>query len=255
VNWHYDRFDQLLERASIGVAHNSRKGTSPRSDDHHSWEADMASVPLGSAGTADPRQEFMRALQFRHACKVFDEARPVSRADLDYVLEAGRLSPSSLGLEPWRFIVVEDRMLRRHLRPACWNQSQITTSSAVIVVVALKAELAPETGYARKMLSRLVASDAGIEEALQIYHQIVHGDLVVWSIAQCHIAAANMMMAAAVIGLDTCPMGGFEPEAVAEVLRIDRTRLEVALLVALGYRAQPQPTKHRLPLGQLVEYR
>ncbi len=201
------------------------------------------------------REEFMRLLQFRHACKLFDAKRPLARADLDYILEAGRLSPSSLGLEPWRFIVVEDHALRRHLRPACWNQSQITTAGAVIVILALKSELRPESGYAARMLRRLVHSEAELEEAMQIYHGIPHEGLVAWSVAQCHIAAADMMLAAAALGIDSCPMGGFEPEAVAEVLGIDTARYEIALLLALGYRAQPQPPRHRLPLADLVQYR
>lgn len=201
------------------------------------------------------RDEFVRAMQFRYACKLFNTAKPVARGDLDYILEAGRLSPSSLGLEPWRFIVIEDKALRRHLRPACWNQDQITTASAVIVILALKEELKQETGYAAKMLRRLVSSDAQLEEAMQIYHDILRGDVVAWSVAQCHIAAADMMMAAAAIGIDTCPIGGFEPERVADVLHIDRSRFEIALLLAVGYRAQPQPPKHRLPLADLVEYR
>ncbi len=104
------------------------------------------------------REEFMRALRFRHACKLFDDKRPLPRADLDYILEAGRLAPSSLGLEPWRFLIIEDMTLRRHLRAACWNQSQITSASTVVVILALKAELKPETGYAQRMLRRLVAS-------------------------------------------------------------------------------------------------
>lgn len=201
------------------------------------------------------RDEFMRLLQFRHACKLFDERRPVSRADLDYVLEAGRLSPSSLGLEPWRFLVIEDRVLRRRLRPACWNQSQITSASAVIVILALTADLKPETGYAVRMLRRLVASEGELEEAIQIYRAIPHESRAAWSVAQCHIAAADMMLAAAALGIDSCPMGGLEPEAVAEVLGIDNSRFEIALLLALGYRAQPQPPRHRLPLKELVEYR
>jgi nitroreductase len=208
------------------------------------------------ADLAMTRAAFLQLLHFRHACKLFDEKRPVARADLDYVLEAGRLAPSSLGLEPWRFLVVESPALRRHLRPACWNQSQITSASAVIVILALTAELKPETGYARRMLGRLVASEGELDEAMEIYHGITHGDLAAWSVAQCHIAAAAMMLAAAAIGIDTCPMGGFEQEAVADVLAIDRGRFEVALLLAVGYRAQPQqPPKHRLPLADLVEYR
>jgi nitroreductase len=201
------------------------------------------------------REEFMRLLEFRYACKLFDEKRPLARADLDYILEAGRLAPSSLGLEPWRFLVIEDHALRRHLRSACWNQSQITTASAVVAILALKSELAPETGYAQRMLRRLVASDAELEEAMQIYRDIARGDVATWSVAQCHIAATVMILAAAAIGIDTCPMGGFEPEAVAEVLGIDRGRHEIALLLAVGYRAQPQPKRHRLPLKELVEYR
>jgi nitroreductase len=201
------------------------------------------------------RDAFMRLLQFRHACKLFDETRPLARADLDYILEAGRLSPSSLGLEPWRFLVIEDHALRRHLRSACWNQSQITSASAVIVIKALKAELKPETGYAGRMLRRLVASEAELEEAMEIYRGIPHQSRAAWSVAQCHIAAADMMLAAAALGIDSCPMGGFEPEAVAQLLGIDLGQFEIALLLALGYRAQPQPTRHRLALSELVEYR
>ena len=207
------------------------------------------------AENADSRAAFMAALTFRHACKVFDEKRSLPREDLGYILEAGRLSPSSLGLEPWRFLVVEDRVIRRALRSACWNQSQITTASTVVVILALTADLKLETGYAERMLRRLATSPPEIVEALQIYRDIVRGDLAAWSVAQCHIAAAQMMMAAAVIGVDSCPMGGFEPEAVAHVLQIDRSKLEVALLLALGHRAGPQPPKQRLALGELVQRR
>jgi nitroreductase len=199
------------------------------------------------------REEFLQALQFRHACKVFDEQRALPRADLEYILEAGRLSPSSLGLEPWRFLVIDDKTLRRQLRPACWNQSQITTASALVVIVALKSELKPETGYAKRMLRRLVNSETELEEAMEIYRDIVRGDLTAWSVAQCHIAAAEMMMAAAVIGVDSCPMGGFSPEAVAEVLKINRGEVEIALLLALGYRAKPQPGRHRLAMSELIQ--
>ncbi len=201
------------------------------------------------------RDDLLKAMAFRHATKLFDDGRSIARDDLQYILEAARLSPSSLGLEPWRFIVIEDRELRRHLRPACWNQSQITTASVVIAILALKAELTPDSGYARKMLRRLV-TDQELDEAIAIYHQIAHGpQLVAWSIAQCHIAAANMMTAAAFIGIDSCPMGGFEAEGVAAVLDIDRARLEPALFLALGYRAAPAPPKQRLSLTELVTYR
>lgn len=201
------------------------------------------------------REGFVRALNFRFACKQFDEAKAVIDNDLTYILEAGRLSPSSLGLEPWRFLVVRDEALRRRLRPSCWNQNQITTASAVIVVLALKESLSPQSDYPRKMLSRLLPPGADLEETMKLYGGIAQGNRAAWSVAQCHIAAANMMTAAAVIGVDTCPIGGFEPEAVAEILEIDLREYSIALLVAVGYRAQSQPPKHRLPMKDVATYR
>jgi nitroreductase len=212
-------------------------------------------MPGQSEGAASLRDEFARLVAFRHACKDFDESRPVSPNDLSFILEAGRMAPSSLGLEPWRFLVIEDNALRRRLRPACWNQSQVVTSSALIVIQALKADLAPTSDYPRRMLGRLVDTPAELDEAMEIYRQIAHGDLVGWSVAQCHIAAAQMMLAAAAIGIDTCPMGGFEPAAVAEVLGIDRMRVEIALLVAVGYRVHAQPQHRRLMTKEIVQYR
>jgi len=215
-----------------------------------------AAAPSGDGDVSiEPRTLFARAMQFRFACKHFDASRKLDDADLSYVLEAGRQSPSSLGLEPWRFVVVRDEALRRRLRSACWNQQQITTANAVIVILALKADLAPDSAYARTMLARLLPAGADQEETLKIYRDIAHRHRVAWSVAQCHIAAANMMTAAATIGIDTCPMGGFEPEAVADILAIDLEKFAIALLVAIGYRGQPQPPKRRLPISELVSYR
>lgn len=204
---------------------------------------------------ANTRDAFARALQFRFACKVFDATKKIAPADLTYILEAGRLSPSSLGLEPWRFIVVQDDALRRRLRPSCWNQVQITTASAVIVILALKAELDPQSDYPRRMLSRLLPKGGDLDEIMEIYRGIAHEHRTAWSVAQCHIAAANMMTAAAMIGIDTCPMGGFEPEAVADILGIDQSKYAIALIVAAGYRGQAQPPKQRLALRDIATYR
>jgi len=145
--------------------------------------------------------------------------------------------------------------LRRQLRPSCWNQVQITTASTVIVILALKADLDPDADYPRRMLSRLLPGGADLDETMKIYRGIAHEHRTAWSVAQCHIAATNMMMAAAMIGIDTCPMGGFEPEAVADTLGIDRQKYAVALIVAAGYRGQVQPPKQRLSLSELVTYR
>jgi nitroreductase len=215
----------------------------------------MAETQVSIRDKEFARDAFAHAPRFRFACKLFDESKKVAPTDLDYILEAGRLSPSSLGLEPWCFIVVQDEALRRRLRPACWNQVQVTTADAVIVILALKSELAPDSSYPSEMLERLLPPGGDLTETLKIYRNIALEHRTAWSVSQCHIAAANMMTAAAMIGVDTCPMGGFEPEAVADILGIDPARHAIALLLAVGYRAQQPPPKHRLPQRDLVTYR
>ncbi|MCG8428482.1 MAG: nitroreductase family protein, partial [Chromatiales bacterium] len=75
------------------------------------------------------------ALQFRHACKKFDAEKKIPSDQLNSILECGRLSPSSFGMEPWRFLVIQNPELRKALRKACWDQAQITDSSDVVVIL------------------------------------------------------------------------------------------------------------------------
>lgn len=202
------------------------------------------------------KNALLDTFNFRHACKLFDETRKIPQADLDFILEAGRLSPSSMGLEHWKFIVVQTPQLKAEIQRACSDQPQISSSSDVIVIVAKKAELQPDSDYVKAQFNRLHLPPDKTEEFKQFYREFVRNtDLTAWSIAQCHIAAANMMTAAAAIGIDSCPIGAFEPEQVRVILKIDDAQYEVALVLPLGYRRHPQPAKYRLPFSELVEFR
>ena len=202
------------------------------------------------------KNDLLDTFNFRHACKLFDESRKIPQADLDFILEAGRLSPSSMGLEHWKFIVVQTPQLKAEIQRACSDQPQISSSSDVIVILAKKADLQPESDYVKAQFNRLHLPPDKTEEFQQFYREFVRNtDLTAWSVAQCHIAAANMMTAAAAIGIDSCPIGAFEPEQVRDILKIDDTQYEVALVLPLGYRKHLQPAKHRLPFSDLVEFR
>lgn len=191
----------------------------------------------------------------RFACHAFLPDRVIPRADLETVLEAGRLSPSSFGLEHWKFIVVESAATRAALQSACFNQPQVGNASAVVVILAKTAELAPDTDYLRTLMAREYPGDA-LAPALDNYRTFhAMTDVKAWSITQCHIAAANMMTAATAVGLDSCAIGGFLADQVARILDIDRARHEIALILPLGYCAETAPDKQRLPLTELVEYR
>jgi nitroreductase len=191
----------------------------------------------------------------RHACHEFKADLPLAEQDLEFILEAGRLSPSSFGLEQWKFLVLTSDAHKAAMRDACFQQPQVGSASALVVILAKLAELHPDHPYAQKLLAREYPGEA-FGPALENYRAFhANTDVKAWSICQCHIAAANMMTAAAGIGIDSCAIGGFLPDKVREILHIDPTQYEVALILALGVCAQPAGEKLRLPLAELVEYR
>ena len=196
---------------------------------------------------------FMDAMQFRFACREFDAAHPVKEADLNFILEAGRLSPSSMGLEHWRFVVAESPAAKQALQRACQGQPQVGSCGAIIVILALTADLAADGEYVRRMLRREVADEDAYRDFLDFYRQYARSaDLKWWSVAQCHLAAANMMTAAASLGIDSCPIGAFDEEEVMNAIGEDPKRFAVALVLPLGYRQGPQSERQRLPLRELV---
>lgn len=191
----------------------------------------------------------------RHACHRFDAERTIAQEDLEFILEAGRLSPSSFGLEQWKFVVLSSAHDKLALQAACFDQPQVGTASHDIVILAKIADLHPDNPYVRRLLAREYPGEllAGALANYRSFHAAT--DVTAWSVTQCHIAAANMMTAAAGIGIDSCAIGGLRPEAVAALLALDPGRYAVALVLALGYCAEAAGDKQRLPLAELVEYR
>lgn len=191
----------------------------------------------------------------RYACHSFQRDRSVNPTDLDIILEAGRLSPSSFGLEHWKFIVVSQQENKTSLQSACFNQPQVGDAALVVVILAKTADLDPDSTYLHSLLAREYPGKA-LAPALENYRGFhANTDIKAWSISQCHIAAANMMTAATAVGLDTCAIGGFQADAVKSLLTIDGARYEIALILPIGYCAESAPEKQRLPLMDLVEYR
>ncbi len=201
------------------------------------------------------KQQMLDIFHRRYACHAFLPDRTLAREDIDFILEAGRLSPSSFGLEQWKFVVVTRAGEKAALQDACFGQPQVGGASCVVVIVAKVADLDPDSDYVRKMIAREYPGEAAAP-ALENYRQFhAMTDVPSWSITQCHIAAANMMTAAAAIGVDSCAIGGFIPGAVKTILGMNDDRSEIALILPFGYCADPAPEKQRLPLAELTEYR
>ena len=100
------------------------------------------------------KKEFLEILDFRHACKLFDKTRKISDEDIHYILEVARKSPSSFGMEAWKFLVITNEELKAKLRPFCWDQVQITTCSHLVIVLAGIENLKVENGVVRSQLMR-----------------------------------------------------------------------------------------------------
>lgn len=199
------------------------------------------------------RNDFEKAMHFRHACKLFDTAKAMNNEDLTFILEAGRLSPSSFGMEQWQFFVIRDRAMREAIQSIAWNQPQITTSSELIAI-AYKKKVRSSDAYIQSEFEKFHYPDY----LLQMYAGFVdpRSDEVLecWSSRQVYIAAANMMSAAASIGIDSCPMEGFDRDAVEKIMGIDTEVYGVPLLIPFGYRVNEQPPLHRSELSELVTY-
>lgn len=191
----------------------------------------------------------------RYACHAFQADHPVAKEDLDTILEAGRLSPSSFGLEQWKFVVVTKPEEKAALQGACFNQPQVGNAGAVVVILAKIADLDPDADYLKQLMAREYPGDA-LAMAMENYRGFhANTDVKAWSITQCHIAAANMMTTATAVGLDSCAIGGFLAEPVKKILGLEGDRYEIALILPFGYCAEPAHEKLRLPLSELVEYR
>ncbi|MFY4763527.1 NAD(P)H-dependent oxidoreductase [Aliarcobacter butzleri] len=205
---------------------------------------------------------FMEAMDFRHACKIFDETKKISDEDMKFILETGRKSPSSFGQEGWKFLVITNEELKAKIRPFCWDQPQITTCSHLVIILAAIEAVKPESGVPALRFARREMP----QEKKDFYNKLYKDHLTVtkvldsdenvysWTARQSYIAAGNMMTAAAIKGIDSCPIEGFDKAKVEEVLGLDTKKFQLSMVLPFGYRINPQSTQMRLPFEEVIEF-
>ena len=198
----------------------------------------------------------MNMLHFRHATKAFDSTKTIEKDDINYILEAGRLSPSSFGIEPWEFLVMGSKDMKNELQKACFNQVQVSSASMVIVVLARK-DLRLEDGYVESLLS--AQGEEYYENTLKdMYSGYVNTlsdeQLLEYSDKQCYLASMNLMNAGAILGIDSCPMGGFESDKIMKLLEIDCLTYEVSMVIPFGYKSATISPKLRRDFDEVVKF-
>lgn len=182
------------------------------------------------------------ALNWRYATKAFDPSKKVPEDVFDQIMEAARLAPSSFGLELWRFVVVGNAELREKIQASAWNQSQVTEASH-LVVLCQQADVTPTDVDA---LMKRMGDARGLTDlsALDGYKQMILGTVngldeakkASWMGKQVYLALGFLMAEAAELGIDTCPMEGFDPVQVDKILELDKLGLKSTVLCPIGYR-------------------
>jgi len=206
------------------------------------------------------QNKFTQAMAFRHACKIFDENKKLTDEQIRYILEVGRTSPSSFGMEPWKFLVITNEELKEKLRPLCWNQVQITSCSHLVIILAKINSVKPSSNIPQKRFARRPLTHEQIENYITLYSNHLkdtlssNDNIYSWTSKQTYIAAGNMMSAAAYEEIDSCPIEGFEKDKVEKLLKLDTNEYQVSLILTFGYRINPQSKQLRLSFEEVVEF-
>jgi nitroreductase len=188
-------------------------------------------------------QELLTALEWRYATKVFDPAKKIPAGIWQALESALLLTPTSYGLQPYKFLVVADPARRAELVPHSWGQKQVVDASHFVVFTA-------KTSMAEADVDKLIRRTVEIRklpaDALNAYRGMMLGDIVhgprgktahEWAARQAYIALGNLMTCAAMLGVDACPMEGLVPTEYDRILNLQGTGYTTVVACALGYRS------------------
>lgn len=209
-------------------------------------------------------ENVLTRLRWRYATKQFDPNRKISPADWQTLEESLVLTPSSFGLQPWRFLVITDPALREKLVPVSWGQRQVADASH-LVVFAVRKSLGE--GDVDRYLKRISEVRGVGSDSLKGFRDMLLGFLAQpaerfnaanWAARQAYIALGQFMTTAALLGIDTCPMEGLEPEKYDEILGLGAQGYQTVVACPAGYRALTDKyatlPKVRFPASEVISH-
>ena len=194
-------------------------------------------------------QQLSQALNWRYATKQFDVTKKLTSEQLQQLLETLRLAPSSFGLQPWKFIVVENPQVREEIKQVAWGQPQVTDASHLIVIAAKSTISSKDVD---EFIALTAKTQGAPEEALDGYKQMILGSvnnldaasMLQWNSKQAYIALGFVLLAAAMTEVDACPMEGFDKDAVTKLLKLD-PEYQAVVLCPVGFRSADDQTSTR----------
>ena len=207
-------------------------------------------------------EQILEQLNWRYAVKQYDKNKKISDADWKTLEESLKLAPSSFGLQPYKFVVVTDQAIKESLVPFSWNQRQPADCSHYVIFAAREKNTEADVD---RYMSRIAEVRGVAPESQAGFKRMLMSDIVdgprghaalEWATRQAYIALGNFMTAAALLGIDTCPMEGIEPAKYDAALHLPAQGFRTAVACAAGYRLDGDKyaaaAKVRFPASELV---
>lgn len=216
------------------------------------------------------KKDILEAYRWRQATKAFDADRKIKEEDMEFILETGRLSPSSFGFEPWQFVVVRREDLLQKIKDHAWGaQGQALTASHFVLILARTPKaMRYDADYIRHIVTGVQGRTEEeyaqrvkrVQEFQENDYRLLDDERVFqeWIKRQTYIPLGNMMTAAAQIEIDSCPIEGFNQQEIDELLIsegvMERGEWSLSVMVAFGYRARDFAPKTRRDFNEVVKY-
>ena len=207
--------------------------------------------------------DLLAALRFRYATKAFDPARKIPAETWDAFEKSLVLTPSSFGLQPWKFLVVENPEIREKLKAASWNQPQLIDASHLVVLTArtdlTQADIDSWIARLSEIQGTPIEALTGLSGMISSFSSaMTPAEKQAWNTRQVYIALGQLMTSAAVLGIDSCPLEGISPADYDTILGLPGTGYATAVACALGYRSPEDKyavaPKARFPDAQVIAH-
>ena len=212
-------------------------------------------------------EQILEVFNKRYACKKFSTEKRVAEEDLKTIIESARLSPSSFGLEPWKFLLLRNEKMREDFREFAWGALNSLNGATEIVILLARKGVTGDSKYFEDNWKNLKkVSDEAFETVKDKFTKFQKEHLKLlenertlfdWASKQTYIALGNMMTVAAYLGIDSCAIEGFNKEHLEKYLSdmglLNLDEYGVSVMVSFGYRDEEQPKKIRQPLTEVLE--
>lgn len=215
----------------------------------------------------EKNKEILEAFNYRYACKKFNKDKKVSDEDFATIIESARLSPSSFGLEPWKFLLLKNEKMKEDFKEFAWGGINSLNGASHIVIVLAKKGVTADSKHMAHMLKDVKKVSGEVENIIkEEFHdfqknqfKLLENERVLfdWASKQTYIALGNMMTTAAFLRIDSCAIEGFEKDKAEKYLSekglLNTDEYGMSYMVSFGYRDEEQPVKIRQQLSEVFE--